>query len=158
MVLFRIRQDVPFLARLHYLVLEDHFRLLQLLDRDRFSRLVPLAETYLPEGPLADDSDRLEVENRDLFAFFPKDFCLLVCNLFLDILLLGGAESQRLHLLVELLPILLLLLLLIDHFGVSLLDEVFGSFNFFFGAFRDDYLFCFFTHLNKHSIISLIYL
>lgn len=74
-------------------------------------------------------------------------------HLFLDILLLSHAQSQRLHLLVQLLPIFLFLLLLIDHFGVSLLDEVFGRLHLFFGVLRNYDLFGFFSHLNKYSII-----
>ncbi len=45
-------------------------------------------------------------------------------DLVLELALLVGGEAEGLHLEVELLPVLFLLLLLMDHLRVALLDEI----------------------------------
>ena len=125
-VVLRISQHVPFLARLHDLVLKDHLALLQFFHRHWIVALVPLAQTHLSEGPLADYAHRFEVENGDSLTFLSELLGLLVTDLFFDFPLLIGGEAEGLHLLVELFPVLLLLLFLLDHLGVSLLDEILG--------------------------------
>lgn len=56
-------------------------------------------------------------------------------------------ESERLHFVVELFPILSFLLLLVYHFGVALLYEVFSGVDFFFGGFGEGKFFGLISHL-----------
>ena len=42
-IFFRVSEHVPLFTRLHDFVLENHFRLFELLDSYRLSRLIPLA-------------------------------------------------------------------------------------------------------------------
>jgi len=55
-----------------------------------------------------------------------------VVDLFFYLGLLGGAEAEKLHFVVELVVVLFFLLLLGEHLGVSLLYEIFSRFHFFF--------------------------
>ena len=72
--------------------------------------------------------------------------------LLLDLLLLILRHTQCLHLLVQLLPVLLLLLLLLDHLGVALLDEIFGCFYFFLGGFGHRHLLGLFGHCDRNQL------
>lgn len=69
-----------------------------------------------------------------------------MCNLFFKFLLLKVGHSDSLHFLIKLLPILSFLLLEMDHFGISLFDEILGGFNFLFSGFGDGYIFVFIVH------------
>ena len=58
-------------------------------------------------------------------------------DLLLEALLLGDGHAKGLHLMIEELPILLLLLLLLDHLGIPLFYEILSSFYLLFCGFRD---------------------
>lgn len=79
--------------------------------------------------------------NGDFATLFSKLLRLLVRNLFLKLLLFKLGEAKGLHFMVELLPILFFLLLLLDHFGVALLDKVLSRLDLLSCSFGDYRLF-----------------
>jgi len=61
-----------------------------------------------------------------------------VVDLLFEFFLLGVGQSEKLHFSIKLFPVLFLLLFLLNHSGISLLDEVLGGLNLLFGSFRQN--------------------
>lgn len=92
-VFFGDGEDVPLLPRLHDFVLENHLALLEFFDCHGFGGLIPLAESDLSEGALADDLDGFEVVDGELLALLSEEFGFVVVDLLFEFFLLGVGEA-----------------------------------------------------------------
>lgn len=147
-----IGEYISLLSGLHHFIFEDHFAFLEFFDCYWFARLVPPAQPHFSESSLPDDSDWFEIVDGYFFTFLAQLHCLLVCDLFFDLLLFELGHAEGGHLVVELFPVLLLLLFELYHFGVALFYEIFGCFYFFLGGFGNRNVFEFLRHSTIQTI------
>ena len=96
-----------------YLVLEDHFRFLELFDSDRLTIFSPLAKSDLSESSFADNFDGGEIPDGELESFSPENLGFFMENFVFELFLFFEGDVEHFHFLVEFFPIFFLLLFLL---------------------------------------------